>query len=255
MGADCIPGRRGGVRLPDLGRSEKASLVQLKTIMSSAQDGQFLSAMEALLMCPVPDPASSFEPWMLAEDYPSLGDTSMDPTGSGATSPLSAQFKALTKSVVSWEEGLSRSSKSSSGSGAMGAPAAGGGVPWESVSTLREGWSRCLLMVFQASTLRFLSCSPTLATVQGVEAEECLCAIQAYWAILRLPGSQAFGLFHAALMRRTLAAAKYWVELCTVSGVGAGGGVSAAAPVAALPSASSAAAATAVVVVGAVWAA
>jgi hypothetical protein len=160
-------------------------------------------------------PVVDFEAWLTAEDASLLGlsPEPEDAAGLPAVAPLCAP---LCGAVAAWERATG---------GAVASSAAAQTALWEGVAALGAGsWARGVLMLLNGHVLRLLAAPPAAPTVHSAAAAEGLAAVATYWALLRLPGAQAFGLFHGGLLRRTVAAAKLWLELCAVSAPGEGGG-------------------------------
>jgi hypothetical protein len=185
-----------------------------------AATASLVDVFASLIECAAPLPFADFDAWLAAEDGPSLFGGCVDEEGGGgapAVPPVSPLSAPLCAAVAAWER--------ATGGAASGPSAPAQAALWEGVAGLGAGsWARGVLMLLQGHVLRLLSAPPCAPTVESAAAVEGLAAVAAYWALLRLPGAQAFGLFHAGLLRRTVAASKLWLELCAVSAPGEGGG-------------------------------
>ena len=172
--------------------------------MSNADVIAVVSSLSTLLES---SPEADGAAW-LSSDAGVWADTEDAPGGEGA--PPAAAFASVTASVARWTSAtkLLPADESTTSASAL----------WDALATaLGATWPRALLSVVARASSRFCAEPPTVDTVRGEAARAALEAACAYWELLVLPGAAAFGLVHAAVSRRSFAAAKRWLEMAVAS--------------------------------------
>lgn len=186
--------------------------------MNDALDS-LLTAVRGLQLHDIP--VDEYDDWVYSP--PIRGDitTSEDDPDEENLSFVLGNVKAVTEHLKAWmyhysqledleldtddEDGRSKSSLAQS-------------QLWERLSMTCDRWNRALNMLVNKTLIKFLQCTIPASEIpfSGAFKDACL-YIDMYWSFLCLPGASAFGLFDAAVMRRSLTVLKEYMQLCAVS--------------------------------------
>lgn len=88
---------------------------------------------------------------------------------------------------------------------------------WEAINSITPKCCKALAMYLNRAMVLFLSTTPTNKLVSSQGTVEALVAVELYWKFITIPGSQAYGIFDANIIHRTMTTLRRYFELATVS--------------------------------------